>query len=352
MARSSASSALASGVFAFLAGLAITAFSLYRHGFPDFEVFWTAARHAHDPLLYDSAHLTAAQRWMPGDGPRPFIYPPTFLLLIFPFGLLPFLPAYYLWVGASCAAIVLAARLMVRPAWAAAILPLCIPVSLAAGYGQSVLFAGAGLIAGAALIERRPAVAGALIAAAACMKPQLMLLSPLLIVGRSRAIVGAGAAGGGLVLASLVFGPERWVQWIAALPQFERIVRQMPLHFINPLSPGLGLAQKLVIAASGVGFALWTLGRSLPERIAGVAAGSLCCSLYAVRPDLAIFAPTALAWVLGGRAASDWLRRLAGVAMLSGLVANPLGLAVFMLAAAAAGVAPKGWHGQRVASYP
>jgi len=324
--------------FAFAMGLAITAFCLRRHGFPDFEVFWTAARHAHDALLYDGPHLTAAQRWCPGDGARPFIYPPTFLPIIYPFGLLPFLPAHYLWVGLSCAAFVLAAGLLVKPRWAAILLPLTFPVSLAAAYGQSVLLAGAGLVAGTALLGRRPVLAGALIAAAACIKPQLMLLSPLLLMGSWPAIGGAAAGGGALVLASLAFGPHRWIEWLDALPQFERTVRQMPLHFINPLNPGLDLPLKLVIAGAGVAFALWSLRRPAAERIVGVAAGSLCCSLYAVRPDLAIFAPSALVFVLGKRTPAAWLRRLAGVAMLSGLVAAPVGLVTFMLAMAVAGV--------------
>ena len=68
-------------LFAFAVGVATAAYSLSLDAFPDFIVFWTAARHAADPLLYDSAHLTALQAWMPGPGPRPFIYPPTFLLL-------------------------------------------------------------------------------------------------------------------------------------------------------------------------------------------------------------------------------------------------------------------------------
>ena len=111
---------LASGGFAFAAGCALAAFFL-RYQYPDFGVFWTAARHAFDPQLYDGAHLTAAQSWWPGMTPHPFVYPPTFLLLVWPFGLLPFTLADYLWDGLSCAALVLAARLVVRPAWAAVI---------------------------------------------------------------------------------------------------------------------------------------------------------------------------------------------------------------------------------------
>jgi hypothetical protein len=324
--------------FAVLAGLAITAFSLARHAAPDFVVFWTAARHAWDPLLYNSAHLTAAQSWEPGPGPRPFVYPPTFLLLVLPFGLLPFTPAYFLWVALSCSALVLAARRLVRPSYAAAVLPLCFPVMVAAAYGQSTLFAGAGLVAGVSLLEQRPALAGALIVAAASIKPQLAILSPILLLGHWRAL-GAGAATGlALVLASLVFGPARWLEWLAALPDFARTVRTLPLKFIDPLSPALALPLKLVVIGAGVGFALWNRRRTPAEQIVGLVGGSLCCTLYAVRADVAVLAPSALAWTLGGRAAADWIRRVAGVALIGGLVGSPLGVALFLTAACSAGL--------------
>lgn len=327
--------------FAFAAGLAIAAYSLARHAVPDFVVFWTAARHLADPLLYDSAHLTAAQSWLPGPGPRPFVYPPTFLLLAAPFGLLPYEPAYFVWVGLSCAALVLAARFLVRPPIAAALLPLCFPAMVAAAYGQSALFAGAGLVAGVALLERRPALAGALIAAAACIKPQLAILSPILLVGRWRAFGFAAATGVGLVLASLVFGPERWLQWLAALPGFARTVRTLPLKFIDPLSPALGLPEQLVVAGAGVAFAVWSRRRGAATEVVGLIGGSLCCTLYAVRADVAVLAPSALAWMLHGRAIADWIRRVAGAGVIAGLVGSPLAVALFMAAVAVAGVAER-----------
>jgi hypothetical protein len=328
-------------LFALVAGAATAAFSLSLHAFPDFIVFWTAARHATDPLLYDAAHITAAQAWFPGPGPRPFVYPPTFLLLAYPFGFLPAIPAYLAWAALSCAAFVLAAQQIVRPAWATLLLPLCLPVMMALGYGQSVLFAGAALIAGAAQLERRPQLAGTLIAVAACIKPQLMILSPLLLIGRWPALRAAIATGALLAAASLVFGPGHWVAWLQALPRFQVMVRQMPLKFINPLDPRLGLAAKAVVMAGGIGFALWCARRTPAERLVGVVAGSLCCSLYAVRPDLALFAPSALAWVLGGRAAADWIRRLAGAALIGGLIGTPVGVAALMAATLAAGLWPQ-----------
>src|SRR5512139_3371172 len=64
--------------------------------FPDFSVFWTAARFAVSSphLLYDGEAITAAQSWVGHNGPRPWAYPPTALLPILPFAAMPFAIAY------------------------------------------------------------------------------------------------------------------------------------------------------------------------------------------------------------------------------------------------------------------
>jgi Glycosyltransferase family 87 len=328
--------AAATALFAFAVAAALAVWSL-SYQYPDFGVFWTAARHAYDPQLYNSAHLTAAQTWWPGGGPHPFIYPPTFLLLAWPFGLLPVVPAYCVWNGLSCAAFILAARQVVKPAWAAALLPLCVPVALAAAYGQSVFFAGAALITALAQIERRPRLAGVLIALAVCIKPQLTILAPLALIGSNwRAWAAALATVLLAVAASLVFGPRHWLEWLAALPEFTAMTHKMQLKFVNLLAPGLPAPEKVMVVAAGVGFALWSLRRDLPDRIVGVVCGSLCCALYAVRCDLAILAPSGLAWVLGGYSTSAWLRRIAGLLLIVGLVDSSLGVALLMLVVIAA----------------
>ncbi|MBV9995946.1 MAG: DUF2029 domain-containing protein [Caulobacteraceae bacterium] len=308
------------------------------HQYPDFGVFWTAARHAFDPQLYDAAHLTAAQGWWPGMTPHPFVYPPTFLLLIWPFGLPPFSLADHLWGGLSCAAFVLAAREVVRPASAAIILLLCVPVLMAAAYGQSIFFAGASLIGGVALAERRPRLAGVLLAAAMCIKPQVTILAPLAMFGSWRVATAALAAAAAFIVGSCVFGPGQWARWLEALPHFTGLVRQMGLGTVNLLAPGLSAPQKLMVASAGVGFAAWSVRKDLPQRIVGIVCGSLCCATYAVRPDLAVLAPSALAWTLSGWTSASWLRRVAGLALILGLVASPVGIALFMLASLLAGL--------------
>jgi uncharacterized membrane protein YphA (DoxX/SURF4 family) len=335
------------GLLAFGAGWGLAAFFL-PHQYPDFGVFWTAARHAFDPRLYDGAYLTAAQSWWPGMTPHPFVYPPTFLLLAWPFGLPPFALADYLWGGVSCCAFLLSARQLVRPAWAALILPFCVPVAMAAAYGQSIFLAGAALIAGVALVERRPWLAGMLIAVAMSLKPQVTILAPLVMLsaswrhsGRVSGRVAAGAIGAGAALfaGSLVFGPGHWLEWLAALPRFANLIREMRLSTVNLLQPDLAAPEKLLVVAAGVGFAAWSQRGAPPQRVVGIVCGSLCCASYAVRPDLAVLAPSALAWVLGGRTPAAWLRRIAGLALMLGVAATPVALALVMLASVIAGIA-------------
>jgi hypothetical protein len=327
---------LASALVAFVAGWALAAFFL-PHQYPDFGVFWTAGRHAFDPRLYDGVYLTKAQSWWPGMSPHPFVYPPTFLLLAWPFGLLPFTMGDYLWGGLSCVALVLAARQIVKPAWAVLILPLCLPVIIAAAYEQSIFFAGAALIWGLTLTERRPWLAGVLIAVAMCLKPQVTVLAPFAMLGSSwRVAAGAIAAGLALVAASLIFGVGHWLAWPAALPGFTDLVHSMKLRTVNLLAPQLPAPEKLIVAAAGIGLAAWSVRQSPAQRIVGVVCGSLCCASYAVRPDLAVLAPSGIVWALGGGTLADWVRRVAGCALLVGLVSTPLGVSEFILASVAA----------------
>src|SRR5262249_35509775 len=142
-----------------------------------------------------------------------FVYPPTFLLLAAPFGQLPLALAYPLWAGLGLALFMAACTAMARPTWANAILFLTPPVVFAAAAGQSATWLGAAMIGGCLLLDRRPALAGALLAIAACLKPQAMVMAPLLLWGRWRAMGAAVAAGCGLVAASLLFGPQLWLEW-------------------------------------------------------------------------------------------------------------------------------------------
>lgn len=322
--------ALAAGAFAIAYML-----SAWRigHGAPDFYVFWTAARHWRTP--YDAAIVAQLEAAIHLKGVWPFAYPPTFLLFAWPFAQVPLALAYPLWAGLESAAFIFAAAHVVKPVWATAALALTPVVFFSAELGQTSLLVGAAVIGGWALRERRPALAGVLFGLAACIKPQAMLLAPVVLWGRWRMLGFMAGACAALVLASLGFGWRRWLEWPQALAAFRALVPMTDR--INPSAlvgapQGAALAWAALCAAFGVGLALTS------RDLVGLVGGALCLTPYAHAYDLAPLAPLAVAWLVE-RKTYGWGAAAAGGALLAGAVATPLAAAGFVvvLGALAAG---------------
>ena len=174
--------------------------AIHAHVKPaDYYVFWEAARHWQAP--YDPALITALEARLHITGAWPFAYPPTFLLLAWPFAQMPLSLAYPLWTGVSAALFTYAAAHLIRPSWAALALFIVPPVVLAVSPGQTSLIVGAAMIAGWLWREERPRLAGLAFAAAVCIKPQAMILAPVVLWGQWRlvrwALIGMPCAGAG-----------------------------------------------------------------------------------------------------------------------------------------------------------
>jgi hypothetical protein len=286
----------------------------------DFYVFWTAGRHATAP--YDPAIIAALQAQFHISGQVPFAYPPTFLLLIWPFAQAPLALAYPLWTGLSAALFFYAAAHLVRPAWLTLGLFIAPPVVLAIAPGQTSLIVGAAMIGGWMTLKDRPALAGVLFAVAACIKPQAMLLAPIVLWGHWRAMRWALLAALGLALASLVFGPDLWLQWPRALASFNHVAPGT--NRINPSA----LADSPWLAAPLALLGVWLAWRW--RDLTGLIAGGLCLTPYAHQYDLAPLAPIALNW-LADYKRQGFGRAVAGAALLAGLVATPLAGLAFVL---------------------
>jgi len=307
--------ALAAATFVIAAGLAAARIG---HGAPDFYVFWAAARHWQAP--YDPAVVAQLQAAIHLQGVWPFVYPPTFLLFVWPFAQLPLTLAYPLWTALSAALFVWEASRRIRPVWAAAALWAVPPVFLSAALGQPTLSVGAAMLAGWRLAERRPHLAGVIFALAACMKPQAMILAPIALFGNWRALGAMLAAGAALAGASLAFGLGPWLAWPHALAAFAQIApaaeRTNPSALIA--SPWWSAA----LAAFGVMFA-WR-----NKNLLGMAAGALWLTPYAHDYDLAPLAPLAVSWLIERR--RGWGPAISGGALLAGLVASPLASLAFL----------------------
>ena len=301
--------ALALAAFAVAAGLSALRIG---HGAPDFYVFWAAARHAGAP--YDPAIVSQLLARIRLTGVWPFAYPPTFLLFVWPFAQAPMEFAYPLWTGLCAALFVFAGAQLVRPAWASAALLVAPPVFMAAELGQTSLPIGAAMIGGFAALERRPRLAGVLFAIAACIKPQAMIVAPIVLWGRWRTLgwmLGAGAA---IVAASLVFGLGPWLQWPHALAEFRAVAPAADRA--NPSALIASAWWAVLMGVAGGAFA-WT-----NRNLLGLVGGAFLVTPYAHAYDLAPIAPLALAWLIRPRQAGVG-HAAAGGALLAGLVATP-----------------------------
>jgi len=196
----------------------------------DFVSYWSAARLAlagNAADAYDLAVHGAVERGAVAlQGALPFANPPPFLLLLVPFGLLPYAVAAALWVVATALAFFLAVRRFAPGSgWLAFAFP---PVLVNAITGQSGFLTSALLIGGLALIRDRPFAAGLLLGCLV-VKPQLGLALPFaLLAGREwRAIAGAAVSSLGLVLAGLaVFGWGAYTAWLGNAPLFASILTE------------------------------------------------------------------------------------------------------------------------------
>ncbi len=215
-----------------LATIFVTGLSVFSNfAYPrqtDFIAYWAAAvlaLHGTPAAAYDPATLAAAQAAGASfTSLMPFGYPPAFLLLALPFGLLPYATATAAWIVATAAAYMAAARrLMPGWAWLTAAFP---PVLVNGMIGQNGLLTAALVMMAAAWLKRRPFVAG-LFVGCLVIKPQLAILYPLAFVagGQWRAFAGAALSALGLsALAWICFGTGTYLAMIRAAPLFASVV--------------------------------------------------------------------------------------------------------------------------------
>ena len=195
----------------------------------DFMVFHAAARNyldGHLATIFDGDRLTAFineayRSWLPMElRYRPWVYPPSYLLLLAPFGLLGFLASYAAFQVATATALV--AALVVgakrRPsAWIIAAAALLSPAAVDnIGSGQNAFLIAALLIAGFRLLDSRPVLAG-MVLGLLTVKPQFALVAPIALVaaGQWRALLAAaGSAFFLVVVSAAILGVDAWNLWL------------------------------------------------------------------------------------------------------------------------------------------
>jgi alpha-1,2-mannosyltransferase len=281
------------GFFGF-AGWSFYAAAFAHHLGQDWMVFYNASGaylEGNLPLLFHGADFTARINEQLADwlsAPlsfHPWMYPPTFLLFVVPFGGLPFPIAYASFLLVTGAALIAAVwyydddpehrklllgLLMLSPAVACTVV-----------LGQNSFLTSAVLIGGFALMKRQPILGGTVLGILS-FKPQLALMVPIaLIAGRYWQSL-AGAAASALLLAFfslVVFGLDAWRGWVALMTvpsdlynawnivgrlHGQSVYTCVALLGASPAVANAAQAIAIVLAAGGV---YWCFRQAVPHEL-------------------------------------------------------------------------------------
>jgi len=278
----------------------------------DFISFWSAGRLAlagAASTAYDIAHPTMMQQLALGHATAReyyWFYPPSFLLVVTPFALLPYLPSLFLWLALTLIAY-LAAIYAIRPGRITLLLALAAPTVCANVItGQTGFLCASLLGGGLLLLDSEPVSAGVLIGLLA-IKPQLALLIPVVLIAtrRWRAVAAAAAtAGSAVILSGLLLGWDSWTAFINVPASASQALLQQgtvglfKIQSLYAVVRVLGAAAPLAwLAQAGasmvIAFAVLKVWwRELPYglKAAALATGGLMVTPYAMIYDLALLA--------------------------------------------------------------
>ncbi len=307
----------------------------------DFVSFYAAGALADAgtaPLAYDfAAHAIAEQQAAGAGVPYEFFfYPPTFLLLCAALAKLPYLAAFIAFEAAGLALFLAALRRVSGAGLGTiAVLACAFPLTVwVLGLGQNSLFIAAALAFGAALVDRRPVLAGLCFAALA-VKPHFGLLVPvaLLAGGHWRAVAAAGCGVAGLVALSVAtFGLATWAAFLPLAGWApSAFAAEIPCRFgalvsvlgaARVLGAGAGMASiaqtASALAASVMVALVWRAGRDPAPRAAALAAGTLLSVPVALFYDaMPLLIAIAALWP---GASARHRRALAATFLLAGLL--------------------------------
>jgi alpha-1,2-mannosyltransferase len=278
-------------------------------------------------------------------------YPPHILLLIWPFGLMPYLPAFALWTLGGFALFLYCAScggIERKHLFFVAVAP---AVAINVFIGQNGFFTAALLIGGLINLDRRPVLSGILFGILT-VKPQLGLLLPLMLVasGRWRAIASAVATTVALVAAtSWLYGADVWSAYFREVVPVQRFLQehgngllflQIPSAFYAGRMIGLPLggawALQAIVSAVAAAAVIWTFWR---RRNPVLSMSLLIVATFLATPYALNYDMVVLAWVaalLRQRAGNEPLDHYLIVAvwtlplamMLAGLIHIPLAMIV------------------------
>jgi alpha-1,2-mannosyltransferase len=311
----------------------------------DFVSFWTVSSALHDGGtgdIYRPMQLAARERALQGnDDFYAFAYPPSALLIVYPLALLPYLWSLAVWLATGLG-LYLQALWRILPQRLTLLAGLAFPaVFITLGHGQNALLS-AGILASALnLLERRPAVAGALIGLLT-YKPQLGLLIPLALAcgGHWRALAAAAFSALGLAgLSLLLFGSGVWSDFLAGTGFTQAMLEQELVPYLKMQSVFaatrlLGGSLAFAYATQGVASllaalvtaAIWRGSAAPTLKYAVLVVAGLLASPFLLDYDLTLLAP-AIAWLAAVQQRDGirpWEATVLAAACFAPLLARPL----------------------------
>jgi hypothetical protein len=282
----------------------------------DFSIFW---RSAHSPVasIYNSGSV------------NPFPYPPTTILWLRPLSVLPAWFGYLLWTVAWVAGF--AALVFHMDGQRTTILAVLSPASIyCVSMGQMSGFVAILILAGA--VAERGIWLGIALGLAATIKPQMLLLAPVVLIIRGdwKAFFGAMLVAALVVLVAVaLFGLRPWFDWVAMLHEWRNVVRSTgsnaPAASPALFAEYLGLPKSPFLIAGvivGLFLALSSKNSQPIELAAIIVLSSVIASPYAMVYDLMPVMPLAasrafrskaylfLLFLPGGIIASLWVAAL------------------------------------------
>lgn len=282
----------------------------------DFSVFWSASyAMLHGPAwqIYDYRYferIEAALFQFPRGSFLPWLYPPTFLVLIKPLALVPPVIAYFAFVGVSALLFTVAtlklSRLatgMSRSRLAALFVAACPCVFVAAVFGQNSLLTAALAALAVHWISRHPVRAGLCIGLLA-IKPQMALLLPfVLIAARSWRVFGVAALSASLfvALSVLICGAKSLHLFVLSTGLARDLVLEHSRHYWlaspttfaalreagAPLAAAYAAQAGIAVIAVTAACLIWKSTRDARLRGAVLAVATLLANPYAWHYELA-----------------------------------------------------------------
>jgi arabinofuranan 3-O-arabinosyltransferase len=283
-------------------------------------------------------------------------YPPTFLFVAATLALVPYAPAYVLWLAATFPAYLGAVRAIVGERFGY-LLGAAFPAVLSNFVVGQNGFLTAGLIGGAlVMLVEHPILAGVLIG---CLtyKPHLGLLFPIVLAasGHWRVFASASVTAALMAAASLLaFGGEAWIAFAQSIPHTSQAFLSDGWANFGKLQTLFGLARALGVPEAGawtlqaalaldaavVVTMIWRGAAAFELKAAALATGALLATPYLYTYDLVVLAvPLAYLYRLGRR--QRFLSyEASGMALACVLIASfpfvaaPVGFAAVLIVAA------------------